>query len=539
MLTNSHMELNSDQAFAYGALAGNVKLVTGYPGSPSSRTIEYLARVGKKSGIYIEWCSNERVALEMAIGASIVGKRALVCVKSVGMNVMLDPMMALNLTPLNGGLVILLGDDPGGYGSQNEQDTRLLAPMLEMPLMEPASPAEAYQMMADAFSLSEKYHIPVIIRETRSFSQQAEPVEISIKLNKKPDFEYKRESLRFVPVPKNVQQKHKNLHQRLADFEDWANRSPFNRIIGNGKTGIVAAGFTFKKLFDLFGGQIPPELSLLKLSTLFPLPEKMIVDFLGGCQNILVLEENEPFVEIGLKSIAQEHRYTGTIAGKRTGHLPREGELFRWQIQQALSSFLPDFTSEKVYLPEDEEKEKPYKESHCGDCRYDQVLTLLEEAAEGLGQKLVVVGDPGCLVTVANRLDAKYAIGSAVAVADGISNASSGLKPVALIGDSGFFHSTIPAICNAVHNNSSLLLVVLDNHSALTSGGQPHPGVNKNILGEPAPGLNIQKISHACGIESVGTVSLSASDVELKYRFSQAMLQKKISMLIVEIPNTQ
>jgi indolepyruvate ferredoxin oxidoreductase alpha subunit len=150
-------ELNGDQAFAYGALAAGVEMVTSYPGSPSSGTVEFLIPEAKKYNIYLEWSANERVALEMAIGASIAGRRALVCTKSVGMNVMLDPLMALNLTPVKGGLVILLGDDPGGYGSQNDQDTRPLATMVEMPMMEPATPSEAYEMILEAFTLSERF----------------------------------------------------------------------------------------------------------------------------------------------------------------------------------------------------------------------------------------------------------------------------------------------------------------------------------------------------------------------------------------------
>jgi indolepyruvate ferredoxin oxidoreductase alpha subunit len=171
--------LNGDQAMAYGALSSGVKLVTSYPGSPSSGTVEALIELGKEHNLYVEWSSNEKVAMEMGIGASIAGRRALVCSKSVGLNVMIDPLMALNLTPVNGGLVILLGDDPGGYGSQNDQDSRPLAASVEMPMMEPEGPAEAYAMMREAFALSEKFQTAVIIRETRSFIQQEESVSVS------------------------------------------------------------------------------------------------------------------------------------------------------------------------------------------------------------------------------------------------------------------------------------------------------------------------------------------------------------------------
>src|SRR5262245_37581867 len=170
--------LPGGEAVARAALAAGVHAVASYPGSPSSEVVHALIDLEEAEGVHVEWSSNERVALETGVGASSAGRRALVCAKSVGMNVMIDPLMALNLTPVHGGLVIVLGDDPGGYGSQNDQDTRAVAPMLEMPWLEPATPAEGFAMMTAAFTVSERYHTAVILRETRSFTQQIEPVDL-------------------------------------------------------------------------------------------------------------------------------------------------------------------------------------------------------------------------------------------------------------------------------------------------------------------------------------------------------------------------
>ena len=218
----------------------------------------------------MEWSSNERVA-EVAIDASIAGRRALICTKSVGMNVMLDPIMSLNLTPVNGGLVILLGDDPGGYGSQNDQDTRLLSVMLEMPMLEPSSPSEAFEMTREAFSLSEREWTAVILWITRSFSQQTEVVKIPDTIPEETNLGYERESLRFVPVPINV------------------------------------------------------------------------VEFLPACNEVLVLEETEPFVKTQVEAIAHEHGCETRIHGSLSGHVSREGELLRWEIQRVLRKLVPDF----------------------------------------------------------------------------------------------------------------------------------------------------------------------------------------------------
>jgi len=527
--------LNGDEALAYGALTSGVKLVTSYPGSPSSGTVETLIDLAKKYDMYVEWSSNEKVAMEIGIGASIAGRRALVCVKSVGMNAMIDPLMALNLTPVNGGLVILLGDDPGGYGSQNDQDSRPLATLLEMPMMEPATPAEGYAMMQEAFRVSEQYQTTVIIRETRSFSQQEESVPVSDEPYRQANIGIVREPFRFVPVPKNAVEKHRALHNTIEALGDWANSAPYNMATGQGKKGILCAGFAHRKLLDVFGDKEPQEFRLLKLGILYPLPRKIIADFLSSCEEVLVVEEIEPYVESFVKAIAHDIGCTAKIYGKQSKHLGREGELFRWQIQSALTNFLPGFILDRDFSKENEAKEEPRKKDFCGDCQYDLVLDKLEEAAESLGQKPIFVGDPGCLVTVADRLDAKYAIGSAVGVADGLSKVSVDEMAVAIFGDSAFFHTSIPAICNVVHNRSNILMVVLDNKASATSGFQPHPGVARNAMGHEAPALDIAQIAQACGVKNVYTVDPDEIELVLADTFRKALKQKNLALIIVRL----
>jgi len=526
--------LNGDQAMAYGALDSGVKLVASYPGSPSSGTVEVLIELAKEHEFYVEWSSNEKVAIEMGIGASIAGRRALVCAKSVGMNLMIDPLMALNLTPLKGGLVILLGDDPGAYGSQNDQDSRPLALMLEIPVMEPASPAEGYAMMREAFESSEEFHTPVIIRETRSYTQQVGAVFISDEPYQESNLGFEREPWRFVPVPKNAVEKHKELHTRLQNLGKWADETPFNQITGTGKRGILAAGFTYQKLMDVVGDQANEDFQILKLGALYPLPENVIAKFLFGCDEILILEENEPFVEMQIKALAHDLDSQTKILGKQSGHVHREGELYRWQIQESLKRFSPGFVPANSYLQENEADEIPKKESYCSEAGYGVILDALEHAAEDLGQKLVLVGDPGCLVTVAERLDAKYAIGSAIGVADGLSKAGIDERPVALFGDSAFFHTSVPAICNAVHNRSDILIVVLDNKSTASTGHQPHPGIRKDAMGYGAPALSIEEISRACGVEHVYSVDFTDLNSKLIDVFRESLSTRGLTMVIVQ-----
>ncbi len=525
--------LNGDQALAYGALDSGIKLVTSYPGSPSSGTVETLIELAKKQKFYVEWSANEKVAVEMGIGASIAGCRVLVCTKSVGMNVMIDPLMVLNLTPLNGGLVILLGDDPGGYGSQNDQDSRPLASFLEIPMMEPASPAEGYAMVQEAFHISEKFSTAVIIRVTRSFTQQVGEVQTS----DEPFHEFKlglvREPWRFVPVPKNAVEKHRALHERIDGMDDWTNSTPFNMTEGKGQKGVIGAGFAHSKLLDVVGVEPTGEFRLFKLGVIYPPPRKIIAEFLKDCQEVLIIEESEPYLETQIKAIAHDTGCLTKVYGKQSHHLSPEGELFRWQIQQALLEFIPDFIPRRQYLEEKEAEERPKKKDYCADCQYDKILDKLDEAAESLGQRPVLVGDPGCLVTVADRLDAKYALGSAVGIADGLNKAGVKERAVALLGDSSFFHSTLPAVCNAVHNRSNILMVVLDNKATATSGHQANPGVARDALGQDAPALDIERIVRACGVKKIFGAGPNDLDTTLKETSREALSHDELTLMII------
>ncbi len=527
--------LDGDQAIAWGAVHSGIALATSYPGSPSSGTVEILIELAQEHDIYVEWSSNERVALEMGIGASIAGRRALVCTKSVGLNVMIDPLMALNLTPVHGGLVILLGDDPGGYGSQNDQDSRALVAAVEMPLLEPSTPAEAYAMIQSSFDLSERFQTPVFIRETRSFTQQKGPVLINSTHTEKRDRGLVREPWRFVPVPKNVVEKHRDLHTTIEAVRDWAEQSVYTTNIGIGRQGLIAAGFVYTKLTEVLKEELEEHYHILKLNVLYPLPKQKVLKFLKSCKEVLILEENEPFVETHIKAIAQDAGCCTQIFGKESKHVSREGELFRWQIQEALAAFLTNFSPSSQYSREREAEERPKKKDHCAGCCYDKILDTLEEAAKSLGQKPILVGDPGCLVTVAHRLDAKYAIGSAIGVADGLSKAGLRERAVAIFGDSAFFHTALPAVCNAVHNRSDILMVVLDNQATATSGFQTNPGVGKDAFGREAPALNIEKIAHACGVRSIYSCGPHDLDENLRETFRTALSQKSLTLCIVKL----
>jgi indolepyruvate ferredoxin oxidoreductase alpha subunit len=391
-------------------------------------------------------------------------------------------------------------------------------------------------MMREAFDVSERLHSVIIIRETRSFAQRVEGVDLEDGPFQKRDLGLAREPLRFVPVPINVVEKHRTLHNQWKSVVRWMETLPYNRISGSGSKGIIGAGFAYQKLLDVMGDHSTRDYGLLKLSSICPLPEKLIARFLTDCDEVLVLEENEPFLETHIKAIAHDNGCRAKIFGKQSDHISQEGELFRWQIQEAICRFIPGFVPDRTYSKEKEEEERPQTRNYCADCRYGEILDVLEDAAASLQQKPVLVGDPGCLVTVAERLDAKYALGSAIAVADGMSKVGIGERAVAIFGDSSFFHTTLPAICNAVVNRSNILMIVLDNGGSGTSGFQPNPSVGKNALGEKAPILSMEKIARACGVEFVRSVGQDEPDSKLKSVFQEALGHEGLALVVVKTP---
>ena len=601
------------QALAYGAARAGVGCVTGYPGSPSSATLAALVewrRAGAGAGCHLEWSANERVALEVAIGASLGGRRSLVCTKSVGMNVMVDPLMALNLTPLTAGLVIILGDDPGAYGSQNDQDTRALADLLELPMVEPATPRAGLELVEAAFAASERCAMPVVVRVTRSFDVcRGDAGDLA---GAAVDWQVRegavtREPLRYVPYPGNAVAKHHDLHRRLREAAAWVAGATFNRsnlalpadtsrrsaaqgaprtgeqpapplaaATGSAATtrgpvrggnaaplpradgtagaaepaadedaaaecggrsgarlGIVSAGFCTSKLDDVTGagaGAAGDGVGRLALGGIFPLPAAPLRIFLAAHDEVLVVEENEPYLEQRIAALAHAERLAVRIRGKLTGDVARCGELYRWQIAAAVARFAPRVEVSASFTEAGEAAERPPRRNHCAGCPSDRLIDAVQAWLANSGRDAWLVADPGCLVTEARRLGAKYAIGSAAAVAHGLQHA--GQDAVALFGDSAFFHAALPALCNAYAQGADLAVIVVDNAGAVTTGRQPHPGSGRTALGSPAPRLDMVALARACGASHAAQADLE----DLPAALPAALDGPGLRVLVVDAP---
>jgi len=318
--------LRGDHALAYGALAAGVRLVTGYPGSPATPVFEAIVQATTPETCHARWAPNEKVAMEMAMGASLAGQRALVVLKSVGLNIALDPLATFSLSGGLGGLVILLGDDPGGWGSQNEQDSRWLARVAEVPVIEPGDIAQAANLMVQAYAWSEAHGLPIIVRITGSYATEQAPVEPPWQLPPAPGL-FVRQRGRWVVLPANVVKRHRSLHRHLRDLERDLESSPYDRISGTGKIGIIAVGHTLPLVRQALHEEVG--VSLLALTSVYPLPRQSLLRWIGGREQVLVVEECSPFVEQAIRALVQEHGTGVTIHGREDDACAARGRAHR------------------------------------------------------------------------------------------------------------------------------------------------------------------------------------------------------------------
>jgi indolepyruvate ferredoxin oxidoreductase alpha subunit len=538
-MSSPHMRASGAQALAQGALDAGVGLVLGYPGSPATAVVDEIARRTGPEQVRVDWTSNEKVALEVVFGGSIAGVRSLLCVKSVGLNVALDPLMAIDLCGCSAGLVLLVGDDPGGWGSQNEQDSRTLALMAEIPLLEPTTVPSACLAMREAFELSTEEGTPVMVRVTRALVE-ADGDLAPLAGTVPPVRGFRRSFMEWVVLPANVVERHQRLHARLQEVQARFERSELNTEQGDGHLGIVAAGFAYQKLLDLFDGPVPGELRILGLGTAYRLPVARVRAFLERVDRVLVLEETAPVIERAIRAEAQLAGIQVPIYGRDTGHIADAGELFGPGIAQALNRLSPDLS-----VPERGETSRPMPSRRplCEDCPYIPTFKALLSAIEGHGgrEQAIVVGDPGCMVRAQlppyRLLDVKYSLGSSIGTGAGLALGQqlTGQPPrhvIALCGDSSLLHTGLNGLMDAAHLGAQMSVVVLENGATALSGGQPHPGNATGLRGEERPAVDLLDLVRAAGTCTATSVD-STDGQRLQKVFAQGMEGEGLAVVIV------
>ena len=507
------------RALARAAVESGISLVTSYPGGPITPVVDDILALTSRDVVQVVWATNEKVALEMAFGTSLAGARSLACVKSVGLNIALDPLMTLMLSGCKAGLVLLVGDDPGAWGSQNEQDSRMLAQAADVPLLEPTSVADAREAMLQGFQLSEEVGLPVMVRVVRALVLASAPALTEKDPPAAARGGFRREFMRWVVLPTNVVPNHRRLVRRLGALQVRFEDSTLNDVEGDGPAGVIAVGFAYQKLLELFGEATPGELSVLRLGTLHPFPIERVTSFLGQVQRVLVLEETAPVAERATRAAAQGARLTLPVLGRDTAHIPREGELFGPHIAGAMNSLLPSLA-----LPEYGETSRSMqsKVPLCDDCpfipTFDALTRIMSE--NGGRDAFVIVGDPGCMVRAQlppyELLDVKTSLGASIGTGTGIalSEAKSPepKRVIALAGDSSFLHSGFAGLVDAVRTGARLLVIILENFTTALSGGQPHPGSGVNVYGETQRAVSLASLAREAGADWVCAIDVGAGE---------------------------
>lgn len=507
--------MSGNEAIARGAYEACVTVATGYPGTPSTEILETVARY--KSDIYSEWSPNEKVAFEVAAGASCAGARSIVTMKHVGLNVAADPLMTLSYIGVEGGFVACVADDPGMHSSQNEQDTRQYARFAKIPIFEPADSQEAKDFLKLAMEVSEKYQTPVILRSTTRVSHSRSLVDLGGREKIDREIGIEKKPPRFVPIPVWGRVMKQKVTDRLILLAEEAEKSKANRIERRDKSlGIVTASMAYQYVREVW-----PEASVLKLGFSYPFPDGLIREFADSVERVLVIEELDDFIEEHVRALGIECEGRKYVSGV--------GEL---SVARLLNSKARMEGSEPRTLDQKYAEGLPARPPVlCPGCPHRGIFYALGK------HDVVVSGDIGCYSLGAfkplDRMDIILCMGGGVSMAHGFDKAGDKRKVVGVVGDSTFFHSGITGLIDIVYNKGSSTIIVLDNRTTAMTGHQDHPGTGRTLMGEATKAISIQDIGRACGIERVTTID--PYDIETTQKAIAEELSSKEPSLIVSL----
>ncbi len=488
---------NEAIALGFGDFGG--VFASGYPGTPSTETLEEVARLGD---VYCEWAPNEKVALESVIGGSIAGGRSLSTMKHVGVNVAADALLTLTYTGVNAGLILMVSDDPGMHSSQNEQDSRNYAKFAKVPMLDPSDSQEAYDMVRVGFEISEQFDTPLMLRTTTRISHAKGVVVQQEKIAPKIE-EWEKNVPKYVMLPNFGKLKHIKVEARLLKLQEYAETTPLNRIeMRDTEIGIITSGVAYQHVREAC-----PNASILKLGMIHPLPARKIAEFAGSVKRLVIAEEMDAIFEEQIRAMGIE-----VETGKNK--LPLCGEFSADIIRSAINDAPPETTSPVEGLP----MRPPV---FCPSCAHRGLFTILSKL------KVFVSGDIGCYTLGAlppmNAMHSVIDMGASISAAHGMAkvNAIAGRneKPVAVIGDSTFFHSGMTGLMSMAYNGGNALVIIMDNRTTGMTGGQENPGTGVTLQGVPARQVEMVPLVKALGIDNVveyDAYDLKATEAAIK-----------------------
>ena len=474
-----------NEAIARGLYEAGVKLVSSYPGTPSTEITEFAAKYDE---IYCEWAPNEKVATEVAFGASLRGVRSACAMKHVGLNVAADPLFTLSYTGVNGGMVIFVADDPAMHSSQNEQDSRHYAIAAKVPMLEPSDSAEAKDFVKLAFDISEEFDTPVIIRMCTRIAHSQSTVELCDRVERELP-EYEKNPQKYIMAPANAIRRHPFVEERTKKLSRYGENSPVNRVeYGGTEKGIICAGTCYQYVKEVFGDSV----SVLKLGMVNPLPVDIIKDFASKVDKLYVIEELDGIIEGHLNSLGIP------CVGKEM--FSPLGEYNQTTIREAFGMAQPEFKAADTAIP----VRPPVM---CAGCPHRGLFYTLSK------HKITCLGDIGCYTLGSAAplfaLDSTLCMGASVSGLHGFNKAGGKEtegRSVCVIGDSTFMHSGVTGLINIAYNASNSTVIILDNSITGMTGHQQNPTTGKNIKGEPALAVNLEELCKSIGIDRVRVV---------------------------------
>lgn len=471
--------LSGDEAIARGAFEAGARVATAYPGTPSTEILEALVRC---PGVDARWAPNEKVALEVALGAALAGARAIVAMKHVGLNVASDPLVTASYVGVRGGLVVVTADDPGMFSSQNEQDNRHYSRLAKVPMLEPSDSQEAKDFTLAAFDLSERFDTPVLLRITTRIAHGSSLVDLGERAERDPQG-FRRDVAKTVMVPANARRRHEIVEARMSDLARFAETAPLNRIeMSDRRIGVICSGVAYQ-----YVKEARPRASVLKLGLTHPLPVGLIRAFAADVERLYVVEELDPFLEEQIRALGL--RLAHPPAPPRTGELsPEAVARFLGVRRPARRPSLPDLPPRPPVL--------------CPGCGHRALLAVLKKL------KVFVSGDIGCYTLGVQpplqTMDTCVCMGASIGLAVGAQRATGRSdNMVAVIGDSTFIHSGITPLIDLVYNGGTTTVIILDNETVAMTGHQDHPGTGRTAAGQPTHRLSLENICRAAGVRRV------------------------------------
>ena len=513
MAENKKVIMLGNEAIARGAYEAGVKVSAAYPGTPSTEISEYLVQY--KDALYCEWSPNEKVATEVAIGASVAGTRAMACMKHVGFNVAADPAYTVSYMGVNGGLVIVVADDPGLYSSQNEQDTRMVARAAQLPVLEPADSAEAKEYMKLAFELSEQFDRPFVFRTTTRLAHSQGLVELCdrVEVEDKP---YVKDIRKTVMMPGNAKLRHVEIEKRNLELAEAANTLPINTVEMKGtEIGVITSGIPYQYVKEAL-----PNASVLKLGMVNPLPKKLIEDFAAKVDKLYIVEELDPVIEEQVKSwgIKATGKDIFTVQGEYSANMLRSailGEKLELKAPAAAPGRPPIL---------------------CPGCPHRSVFYVLNKL------KMHAAGDIGCYtlgaVAPLSVVDTTICMGASISSLHGMEKAKGKdyIKNwVAVIGDSTFLHTGVNSLMNMMYNKATGTVIIMDNSTTGMTGHQDHSATGKTLQGDPTNAVDIPNLCRALGVKHVTEVN-AFDIVTLEKVIKEEVARDEVSVIITKTP---